>query len=558
MIKLTDKDKTLVVPAGLGNFGQSAGSGGGVTPEEAAQIASAVTAEALDEYDTELQVDLEDIRDAVSGNTEDISTLSAATEEISQQIGSLSGLTADIASISGQTTANTQDIGILSGDVETNALAIANLENNVVPDLQEGIAAAGGLAESANTKVEALSAVTSALTQTVAGKQDALTAGNGIDLSGSTISVKIGEGLGFSGDTLVVSGGSGEQNYVIVDDLSEITDPVEGMLAYRREYTEQVGYTGYTMDASSIEEGYVAQIYYNGTDPVAVYRSGDFHWDWDNNCNGELRKRNDFYYTINSEHTVFTVLLNNPDAYVTFEEGVVTATTSTTLSVLHMAVTYLYNGTSWIEYQPPKVYYLNNMTQAERAALYREIYQYTELTFPAGNYRFFVTNEGNDEYQGVFEVFVARFYGSNPVSFSGSMQSRYSGTILQRGYEINSDGDFNQTFTENLNTGSLANDFQIRINSNGYIASDVLDNFSSLVKFNRFVFVYQDENIQNNYCAAPLKYFYRKNETVGGEDKLVEYIGVEININGTWYKGDWHFAEFEWSEWNAPDTWTTI
>lgn len=167
MIKLTDKDKTLVVPAGLGNFGQSAGSGGGVTPEEAAQIASAVTAEALDEYDTELQVDLEDIRDAVSGNSEDIATLSATTDEISQQIGSLSGLTDDIAAISGQTTANTQDIVTLSGDVETNALAIANLENNVVPDLQEGIAAAGGLAESANTKVEALSAVTSGLVEDV-------------------------------------------------------------------------------------------------------------------------------------------------------------------------------------------------------------------------------------------------------------------------------------------------------------------------------------------------------------------------------------------------------
>ncbi len=503
MIKYTIEDKTLVIPSGLGLGGIKSSSGSGVTPEEAARIASAVTAEALDEYDTELQVDLEDIKDAVSANTQDIAILS--------------GLSTDIATVSGQTTANTQNIGILSGNVET-------------------------------------------LSQTVAGKQDTLAAGNGITISGTTISVKAGEGLGFSGDTLVVSGGTGgAQNYVIVDDLSEITNPVEGMLAYRREYTEHIVYTGYTMDASSIEEGYVAQIYYDGTNPVAVYRSGNgFYWDWDNDCNGELRKRNDFYYTINSERTVFTVLFNNPDAYVTFEEGVVTATTSTTMSVLHMAVTYLYNGTSWTEYQPPKVYYLNNMTQAERIALYREIYQYSELSFPAGSYRFFVANEGNDEYQGLFEVFVARFYGSTPVSFSGSMQSRYSGTILQRGYEINSNGDFSQTFAENLNAGSLADDFQIRINSNGYIASDLLGNFSSLAKFNKFVFVYQDENVTNNFCEAPLKYFYRKTETVNDEEKLVEYIGVEININGTWYKGDWHFVENEWGEWVSPDTWTTI
>ena len=42
------------------------------------------------------------------------------------------------------------------------------------------------------------------------------TAGNGIDLSGSTISVKIGDGLAFSGNTLVVSGETGG-DYVIYD-----------------------------------------------------------------------------------------------------------------------------------------------------------------------------------------------------------------------------------------------------------------------------------------------------------------------------------------------------
>lgn len=260
MIKYTIDQKTLVVPSGLGNFGQGSGSGSGVTPEEAARIASAVTAEAIDEYDTELQVDLEDIRDAVSGNSQDIAILS--------------GLSTDIAAISGQTTANTQNIGILSGNVET------------------------------------LSASTVALSQTVAGKQDTLTAGNGIDLSGSTISVKIGEGLGFSGDTLVVSGGTG-------------------------------------------------------------------------------------------------------------------------------------GG--------PAVYYLDKMTQQERVALYNEIQSYTEQTFPAGDYRFFTYMVDNDEYQGNIELCVARFYDETPVSFSGIYQSRYSSQVLQRGYELASNGDFVLTFEAKVN-----------------------------------------------------------------------------------------------------------
>lgn len=221
MIVQTRENKDLVIPKSLGNF-VTEGSGGGITPKEAAEIASAVTEEAISEYDIELQVDLEEIRDAVSGNSEDIATLSGVTESISQQIGSLSGLTADIAAISGQTTANTQNIGILSGDVETNALAIANLENTVVPDLSMAITEAGDIANSANTKVEALSASTVALSQTVAGKQDTLTAGNGISISGTTISVKAGEGLGFSGDTLVVSGGtSSNTKVVMLNDLTE-------------------------------------------------------------------------------------------------------------------------------------------------------------------------------------------------------------------------------------------------------------------------------------------------------------------------------------------------
>ena len=86
MIVQTRENKDLVIPKSLGNF-VTEGSGGGISPEEAAEIASAITAEAIDEYDTEIQVDLEDIRDAVSGNSEDISELSGATMAIEQSLG---------------------------------------------------------------------------------------------------------------------------------------------------------------------------------------------------------------------------------------------------------------------------------------------------------------------------------------------------------------------------------------------------------------------------------------------------------------------------------------
>ena len=305
--------------------------------------------------------------------------------------------------------------------------------------------------------------------------------GSGLTMSGDFLNLEIGEGLGFSGNTLVVSGGSGGGNYLIVDSLSDISNPYEGLEAYVKERTEHLEYTGYTIDASQISEGYVAHIYYDGANETAVYRSGGgFHWEWDNGNTEKFIDKKDYYYKINSEHTVFTVLLKNPAAYVTFEEGVTTATTSDTIEIFHKSVTYRYNGTEWEEYQPPKVYYLDKMTQSERADLYNEIFQYEEKTFPAGNYRFFVTNEGNDEYQGRFEVFLARFYQGDDVSFSGLMQSRYNKVLLQRGYKLTSAGDFSPIFSENTEIQGVRREIEINITSGGTITGD---NFEDLYQF---------------------------------------------------------------------------
>lgn len=410
MIKLTDKDKNLVIPSGLGNMGQSAGSGGGVTPEEAAEIASAVTEEAISEYDIELQVDLEEIRDAVSGNSEDIATLSGVTEAIEGNLETVSGKAGEV-----------YDTIFYEEEGETHS-QIDDLWS-ALEDKQDVLEAGSGISiDNPNISVNigaGLQFDSKGTGKVIAKLGDGMRFG-----SGDTISLNIGEGLGFSGDTLVVSGGTG-------------------------------------------------------------------------------------------------------------------------------------GG--------PTNYYLNDMSQQELADLYDMLAELTEYDNDSSNipeifenYRFFAHTTDFDGQQCV------QLFFSNWEEQDGDYQLWIGGMLpTKASYPVNihrtiaiilSDG------TLQMNDSNLANidDFQIRINSNGYIASDMLDRFSSLTKFNRFVFVYQDENIQNNYCAAPLKYFYRKNETVNDEEKLMEYIGVEININGTWYKGDWHFAEYGWSEWNAPDTWTTI
>lgn len=368
MIKFSNSYKTLTIASGLGNIPSKGGSD--VTEQDVIEIVNS----AITEYDTAAQVDLEEIRGNVSGNT------------------------ADIAALSGQV-------------------------NNLSSSTATGLETAQNAANSAN--ILASSAYTRA-----------------------NEAYNLAESL---------TGGS-KGNYLIVDSLSDISNPYEGLEAYVKERTEHLEYTGYTIDASQINEGYAAHIYYDGANETPVYRSGEgFYWEWDNGITEVFIDKGDYYYKINSNHTVFTVLLKNPAAYVTFEEGVTTATTSGTIEILHKAVTYRYNGTEWEEYQPPKVYYLNEMTQSERVDLYNEIFRYEEKTFPAGNYRFFVTNIGNDEYQGRFEVFVARFYQGDNISFSGLMQSRSNKVLLQRGYKLTSTGDFNSEFSENTDLSKLDN-----------------------------------------------------------------------------------------------------
>ena len=150
---IKDKDtKNLVVPASLGNFGNAGGGEGGITPEEAAEIASAITENALDEYDTELQVDLEDMREAISANT--------------QSIEDLSGATGDISAISAQTEENTQAISAISQDIEDLSGATGSISSDL--DALSGVCEGISSAVSANTdNITSLSAKTSANTEAI-------------------------------------------------------------------------------------------------------------------------------------------------------------------------------------------------------------------------------------------------------------------------------------------------------------------------------------------------------------------------------------------------------
>lgn len=131
MIKFQNEDKVLSIPSGLGNIPSNSSGGGDVTRQDVVNIVNS----AITEYDTEVQADLEGIREDVSGNTEDIAAHGAALADMRSDIDALSGTARDIRwdvdSISAQTSANTTHIAALSAATEGIEGTVRSVVSNV-------------------------------------------------------------------------------------------------------------------------------------------------------------------------------------------------------------------------------------------------------------------------------------------------------------------------------------------------------------------------------------------------------------------------------------------
>lgn len=180
MIFLDRNTKDLVIPKSLGNFATGGGTGSGVTPEEAAEIASAVTEAAIADYDTEIQVDLEDIRENLSATTEDLAALSAYTATISGR-----SYDTEIEALSGATSANTEDIAALDSDLQALSAYTATISGRSYDAEIEALSAATKSVEDSLANY-ATTADTQAISQSLA---DYATTASTAALSASTVAI---------------------------------------------------------------------------------------------------------------------------------------------------------------------------------------------------------------------------------------------------------------------------------------------------------------------------------------------------------------------------------
>ena len=225
-----------------------------------------------------------------------------------------------------------------------------------------------------------------------------------------------------------------------------------------------------------------------------------------------------------------------------------------------------------------EVVLLNKLTEQERRDLYSAItacYDYQTSSFTSAwtedKYAFFIDlrdyadqseYQTNDSFEGFFPMRVARCHPTDyggAVFFSGVEGDRYGqGRIVNIRFIIASDGSVDKGTWVNRSASDPV-DLTIRIDSGGTINADSspgLGALSNLNSFGRIRFSYYGDN--GTVGDGVLLSFHRQFEQIDGQDKLVEYISGLCNVEGAIYKGTWHFTEYEWNSFIAPDTWAAV
>lgn len=625
MVVFTRDDKDLSIPSSLGNFNNAGGgSGSGMTPEEVQGMIDT----SIEEYDTEIQVDLEDIRENVSGNTEDIATISGTTGALGEMVASLSGTTSSLASsvdslagavtgltegfenLSGATAGISGNLNALSGAVETLSESLSGYTttdtfNQAISGVSADVEEVSGKTQEVYDAIfyedegETYSQIDD-LWDAVDGKQDALSfqsglteeegvvritpPGRGISLSeggrlqlnmgsGVTIgdnnelNVKIGEGLGFSGDTLVVSGISGGgSDYVIVDDLEDIEEPYEGLIAYVRSTSSLTEYSYFYFPNPNDypTEGYVGYIKRNEGEDMAVYVSENyFYWDWENDGDWHTR---DFYGTkikyrcVRDENDA-----SNSQFWVIFPEGsglylepsqAEVATGTSGITVWNYSQPVVYNNGVWVPVGG-KVYNFGNIepeyifaTSAETIAFMDEVMSSAERdVFPQIYLKghMFTYSKDNSPWVNFKSMF----------DYNQSWNIYFSDTVFD-------DNGFNSAGIR-VDRNNIVNDPDLSmafggVDSGGTNSSNLQDYLGDDYQREHYLYRYalrtwNPENPDEIWGLGLVKWWYRYKVEWDNDEGWRWYyvIAADVPVETTIYSGVWgwidneHIETLEWT-----------
>lgn len=422
--------KDLVIASSLGNFPMQGGSEG-ITEEEAVELINS----AITEYDATVQTALSGLQEDIEQNTASINTnaenISSLTEVVSGNTRSIGTNASNIQALSAKTNETAADLAALSAKTSETASDLATL---------------------------------SAYTETIHYE---LPIASSETLGG----IKVGSGLTIdSSGVLSVSGGTGgDSKYVVVEALSAVTNPVEGMIAYVPDKTVQ--YSNVQVITLSNTEGegfddYVGWINFNGTSVREIFQGGGglkFYFDYGNSGKW-MRLKGDYegqqytqlYRTHNDSQPSIEISapldLQGVDFTIAVNDshpGITTASTSNNFSLKENGGIYRYEASEWVRVSVPKVYNLSEMDTTARVALYDELLPYFTgngqfaTRFPAEEYRFLVNASDMGENYGAIPVSLST-YGSddgNALFFIGATAGKWAEPVYGFRASLSPDGN---------------------------------------------------------------------------------------------------------------------
>lgn len=367
-------------------------------------------------------------------------------------------------------------------------------------------------------------------------------------------------------------------NYRIVDALSAITNPTEGLMAYVKSGAKVT--SGIRVEISDWEtfiqntdgraEDYFAHIHWGDWDenqsedelsPASIYLSGNqFHWDWNNDSQLNYREfERDgvnykiMYRTHNGEESGYGSYFDfyqidaTPWGDYKFGLNSSCSTAVTQTSEIIPGRTYVYNAGQWAEIASTTFVWDNvaPSTSAETAAIVAEIRaDIARGIYPSIFYQNHILTYTGDN--GDYVNFEGVFSSNRNVIFY----------ISDKTFDDNGFDSFGIRIDDNQFVSTEHYQHTIDMTSAGtFTNADALGKFSEESHMDEIVFRIIGDN--GYWSQAPLKYVWRKYEQIDGEDKLVYYWAVEIIVNGVLYNGAWHAVEWDWGNY-VTDTWAAV
>ena len=211
--------------------------------------------------------------------------------------------------------------------------------------------------------------------------------------SGSTVSVEQTLSAGTKIATITVNGtdtdlfapegGGGDENYQIVNNLSEVVNPQAGTKVYVKSGSTSETWQGVAFNASTITEDFVGHVRRNDVNVWDIYKSGNnFHWNWTNDGQLHIREAGSDVcaYLSDTGNGIFNIFIEDwSDLNVNLPvEGVTTASTSTTITQTWESASYMYNGSEYVPVSDV-VYVIDDMSQSEIASLVSYLLSVTEV-----------------------------------------------------------------------------------------------------------------------------------------------------------------------------------